>query len=80
MGLAPWYVKRGFKIAVLLGCSVPLLLQELGEGECGNDPPGLYFRGDCFVQGWMAGEMLERYGNREQAWKEVQALDRLEIH
>ena len=31
MGLAPWHVKEGFKLAILLGCSVPVLLEDISQ-------------------------------------------------
>jgi len=31
MGLAPWYVREGFKLAILRGCSVPVLLEYVDE-------------------------------------------------
>jgi hypothetical protein len=54
MGLAPYWVEAGWAIAILLGCSVPVLLQRRGMGW--------QVRGDCFVQGWMRGEMVEAFG------------------
>lgn len=81
MGLAPWYVRPGFKLAILLGCSVTVVLEELPEGKArGGENPGLHFRGDCFVQGWMEGEMLRQFGDTtEAAWEKIRGLERLTI-
>jgi hypothetical protein len=54
MGLAPYWVETGMGLAILLGCSVPVLLQKRKMAY--------QVRGDCFVQGWMMGEMLEPFG------------------
>ena len=51
MGLAPFWVEAGQKLAVLLGCSMPVLLS-----PCGTH---FHMKGDCFVQGWMKGELLD---------------------
>ncbi|KAF1912728.1 hypothetical protein BDU57DRAFT_558983 [Ampelomyces quisqualis] len=58
MGLAPAYLakpERGettsMSIAVVAGCSVPLILQDLENGT-------YRLLGTCFVQGWMDGEWL----------------------
>jgi hypothetical protein len=58
MGLAPAYVassgcsaETSWLIAVLVGCSAPVLLQERNDG-----PYRLV--GTCFVQGWMEGEWM----------------------
>jgi hypothetical protein len=55
MGLAPSWVKVGNELAVLLGCSLPVVL-----GRHGNH---YHLEGDCFVQGWMRGEMLRHVGD-----------------
>jgi hypothetical protein len=59
MGLAPAYVaemncedKRPLVLAVVAGCSVPLLLREREDGT-------YQLLGTCFVQGWMDGEWME---------------------
>jgi hypothetical protein len=59
MGLAPIYVDlpecvehKRLLIAVVLGCSVPLLLHERDDGT-------YRLVGTCFVQGWMDGEWIE---------------------
>jgi hypothetical protein len=64
MGLAPTYVcdwvddlGKGsggdviWHVAVVAGCSVPLLLQDMGDGSW-------RLVGSCFVQGWMDGEWI----------------------
>jgi hypothetical protein len=59
MGLAPNYVdlpncveRKLLLIAVVHGCSVPLLLHERDDGT-------YRLVGTCFVQGWMNGEWIE---------------------
>ncbi|KAL9621499.1 MAG: hypothetical protein Q9160_004029 [Pyrenula sp. 1 TL-2023] len=81
MGLAPWYVRPGFHLAILLGCSVPVVLEEVNPDEAGrNTEPGLYFRGDCFVQGWMEGEMMREFGETtEEAWENICLREKIRI-
>lgn len=83
MGLAPSYAQKGYKIAILLGCSVPVLLEEvdvidiadtntpnLTSSKSSSVRPVYRLRGDCFVQHWMQGQMMKRYGDTtEKAWK-----------
>lgn len=73
MGLAPWFVRPGFHLAILLGCSVPVVLEEVRPDEARkNTEPAMYFRGDCFVQGWMEGEMMSEFGETtEEAWENI---------
>jgi hypothetical protein len=59
MGLAPAYVAESdqgeiaiLSIAVVVGCSVPLVLRERENGT-------FQLVGTCFVQGWMDGEWME---------------------
>ncbi len=105
MGLAPWHVKEGFKLAILLGCSVPVLLEDISREdaeerremfftvdyqkgvvrECNESlrgtKEGLYFRGDCYVQGWMEGAVLKEFGDTtEEAWKSIRKREKLRIH
>ncbi|CZR57678.1 uncharacterized protein PAC_07567 [Phialocephala subalpina] len=73
MGLAPHYVEVGQKLAILSRCSVPVLLEENGDGTYG-------FRGASFVQGWMEGEVLEEMGlDCEEAWEVLDEGGRLRI-
>jgi hypothetical protein len=51
MGLAPAAARLGDSIAVLIGCSTPILLRKLGSGWA--------VVGECFVQGIMYGEVFE---------------------
>ena len=54
---------EGQELAILSGCSAPVLLHE-------NDDGTYRFIGSCFVQGWMEGEILNFYGSTaEEAWK-----------
>jgi len=54
MGLAPSWVEISDTLAILFGCNVPVLL-----GKCTEDSTHFHLKGDCFVQGWMRGEMLD---------------------
>jgi len=73
MGLAPYYVEKGGKLAILSGCSSPVLLHENSDGT-------YRFVGSCFVQGWMKGEMLEQFGEtEEEAWEAIDERGRLRI-
>ena len=41
---------------------------------------GLYFRGDCYIQGWMRGEVPKEFGTTsEEAWKNTRKKKRLRI-
>jgi hypothetical protein len=51
MGLAPYWAQAGQEVAILMGCSVPVLLERHDNH--------FHVKGDCFVQGWMNGEMLD---------------------
>ncbi|PVH75238.1 hypothetical protein DL98DRAFT_466792 [Cadophora sp. DSE1049] len=73
MGLAPHYVEEGAKIALLSCCSSPVVLYENGDGTH-------RFGGSCFVQGWMRGEMLTRFGtSEEEAWEAINNMGRIKI-
>lgn len=59
MGLAPTFIaefsneeKMACQLAVVAGCSVPLVLRERENGT-------YQLVGTCFVQGWMDGEWIE---------------------
>lgn len=62
MGLAPYWVDVGEELGVLLGCSVPVVLSRHGSH--------FHLRGDCFVQGWMRGEMLDATGKADEEMEE----------
>ena len=73
MGLAPHYVEEGAKIAILSCCSSPVILYENGHGTH-------RFGGSCFVQGWMRGQMLTRFGtSEEEAWESIENMERIKI-
>lgn len=66
MGLAPAYIaetggdeKKPWSLAVVVGCSVPLLLREREGGTY----QGV---GTCFVQGWMDGQWMKRMMGTEK--------------
>lgn len=69
MGLAPYWVEVGYALAVLLGCSVPVILQRHGSH--------FHLQGDCFVQGWMRGEMLDAMGLGDEEM--VEYMQRMQI-
>lgn len=63
MGLCPEYItadgsEKPWHLALVAGCSVPLLLREREDGS-------YRLAGTCFVQGWMDGEALT-----EMMWAE----------
>ena len=73
MGLAPHYVEEGAKIAILSCCSSPVILYENGHDTH-------RFGGSCFVQGWMRGQMLTRFGkSEEEAWESIENMERIKI-
>ncbi|KAK0112373.1 hypothetical protein ONS96_001616 [Cadophora gregata f. sp. sojae] len=73
MGLAPHYVEEGAKLAILSCCSSPVIFYE-------NDDGTHRFGGSCFVQGWMRGEMLTRFGTtEEEAWETIERMGRIKI-
>jgi hypothetical protein len=63
IGLAPAYLagaSEAWSIAVVAGCSVPLILVEREDGT-------YQLVGTCFVQGWMDGEWVETMMGAESA-------------
>ncbi|KAH5610309.1 hypothetical protein HBI26_024640 [Parastagonospora nodorum] len=82
MGLAPAYLAEPehddgavVHIAVVLGCSVPLLLRDRDDGT-------YQLVGTCFVQGWMDGEWMETIMGVEspkEFWDAVQDGAKLAI-
>jgi hypothetical protein len=69
MGLSPAYISEENKdhephtkwqLAIVVGCSVPLLLREREDGT-------YQLVGSCFVQGWMDGEWLQTMMGSESA-------------
>jgi hypothetical protein len=58
IGLAPSWVEVGDTLAILFGCNVPVLLR-----KCTEDSTHFHLKGDCFVQGWMRGEILGSFGD-----------------
>ncbi|KAF2740131.1 hypothetical protein EJ04DRAFT_559156 [Polyplosphaeria fusca] len=64
MGLAPQQAtKVGMPIFILLGCSMPVLLQQHNNHY--------HFTGSIHVQGWMDGEMLEGMGKNEEIFQKI---------
>jgi hypothetical protein len=82
MGLAPAYIaktgnaeKITWSLAVVAGCSVPLLLQERKDGT-------YQLVGTCFVQGWMDGEWMETMMGAERSrefWEMIKDDSKLVI-
>lgn len=54
IGLVPADAYRGDMICMLWGCSVPVILRDLGEQKC-------RLIGECYVHGIMHGEFLEKH-------------------
>lgn len=82
MGLMPAYIAEKWSeigqkchIAVLAGCSVPLILQE-------KDDETYTVLGACFVQGWMEGEWMETMMGAEsptEFWRGMRGVATLRI-
>jgi hypothetical protein len=51
MGLAPFWVEKGDKLAILFGCSLPVVMT-----DCGGH---YHLKGDCFCAGEDLEEILE---------------------
>lgn len=79
MGLAPAYIAEeneknidgwntaSWQLAIVAGCSVPLLLREREDGT-------YELFGTCFVQGWMDGEWMETMmgaDNAKEFWEAI---------
>ena len=61
IGMAPARADKEFVVAVLFGCSVPVVLNPVGRG--------IYeFIGECYVHGYMEGEIMKELeeGTRQQ--------------
>jgi heterokaryon incompatibility protein (HET) len=55
-------VQEGDELALLLGCSVPVVLRRHDDHY--------HLMGDCFVQGWMAGERVYKDHGSDEAFTE----------
>ena len=55
MGLAPYGVKPGDEVSVMLGCDIPLMLRRQSHGLNG---PEFHLLGECFLHGIMFGEVM----------------------
>jgi hypothetical protein len=53
IGMGPCRVRKGDGICVLLGCSIPLILQPR-QGQ-----PSYQVVGECYLHGFMDGEVLK---------------------
>ncbi|OCL15389.1 hypothetical protein AOQ84DRAFT_370426 [Glonium stellatum] len=58
MGLAMAHVEVGMHVCILLGCSVPVLLEKHSNHY--------HFKGSCYIQGWMKGEILDEMGGSDE--------------
>jgi Heterokaryon incompatibility protein (HET) len=58
IGLAPIASRRGDKVCVLFGCSTPVILRPLVDGE-------YKFVGECYVHGIMEGEAMGKLEKEE---------------
>ena len=58
IGLGPAAATKGDIVAILYGCSVPVVLRKSGDGE-------VTLVGECYVHGLMAGAAIVE-GNRER--------------
>jgi hypothetical protein len=81
MGLVPAYIdeldtpEKPWQLAVVAGCSVPLLLRERNDGT-------YQLCGSCFVQGWMEGEYMETMmgtANPNEFWAAIRDEASLKI-
>lgn len=57
IGLGPEFTREGDSIAVFLGGSTPFVLR--GNHASGIDQQTWLLMGDCYVHGWMDGEMMK---------------------
>lgn len=55
-GLAPTAAQEGDLICILFGCSVPVILRNMGTSA----DPYFYFIGEAYVHGMMEGEALPK--------------------
>jgi Heterokaryon incompatibility protein (HET) len=53
LGMAPYRVRKGDKICVLLGCNIPLVLRQR------KDESSYEVIGECYLHGFMNGEALQ---------------------
>ena len=62
IGMCPAHAGKGHVVAVLLGCSVPVVLKPL------KDEGGYEFVGECYVHGYMEGEIVKELeaGSKKQ--------------
>ncbi|KAH9234113.1 hypothetical protein K456DRAFT_1836497 [Colletotrichum gloeosporioides 23] len=56
LGFVPYDAVVGDRIAILMGCSVPVVIRDL-SGEEGD--PVWQLIGECYVEGLMEGEYME---------------------
>lgn len=52
VGMVPWWCQKGHLVAVIHGCSVPLILSKIENGSTYN------LIGDCYLEGVMHGEAV----------------------
>lgn len=56
LGFVPNDTKVGDRIAILIGCSVPVVIREIGGGK---DKPMWQLVGECYIDGFMEGEYMD---------------------
>jgi hypothetical protein len=60
VGMAPCRARKGDIICVLLGCSIPIVLQEH------EDEDSYEFVGKCYLHRFMNGEILEKVDSQRR--------------
>jgi hypothetical protein len=55
VGMGPWYMRAGDKIAIFNGASVPFIVRPVGEDQ-------FRLMGECYCDGLMYGEFIEQGG------------------
>jgi hypothetical protein len=63
-GLVHRYVEVGDDVCTLFGCSMPVILRKWNWEQH-------LFLGDCYIEGWMDGEIIESVGGEEEIAKKV---------
>lgn len=57
MGLAPGEIKKGDVVAILYGCSVPVMLRQISDTK--NQEVKYKMIGECYIDGMMDGQALD---------------------
>jgi hypothetical protein len=59
LGLVPNAARKGDSICLLLGCSLPVILRPLSDGNASQAAPRWKFVGECYIYGIMDGEAMK---------------------